>query len=68
MASLRSSTLKREGRDWREKRDWYGQGSHGTRVSLLSLVARRFDVALAAERVERFFESLANAGENRRIA
>ena len=36
----RRCLTQRDGRDWREKRDWQGQGSHVTRVSLLALVAR----------------------------
>ena len=31
---------KRDGRDWLEKRDRQGQGSHVTQVSLFALVAR----------------------------
>ena len=39
-AAIADPRLKRDGRDWREKRDRQGKGSHVTRVALLVLVAR----------------------------
>ena len=39
-AAIADAWLKRDGRDWREKRDWQGKGSHVTRVSFRALVSR----------------------------
>ena len=39
-ATIADAGLKRDGRDWREMRDWQGLGSHVTRLSLLALVVR----------------------------
>lgn len=39
-AAIADAELKRDGRDWPEKRHKHGQGSHVTRVALLPLVAR----------------------------
>jgi len=45
IAVIADAGLKRDGRDWREKRDRQGQGSHVTQVALLALVARHFAIS-----------------------